>query len=137
MTMTITLDLPADIAKELQAEAARQGRDPRQIVLDALAARLRDVTSPVPHLDQDEAELVRQISLGFSSTWWARYEALKNKRRAETLTLQEHEQLIQMSDELEQANARRIHSLVGLAQLRGTSLEALMQEFGLTPPAHA
>lgn len=135
--MTITLELPADIEAELQAVAARQGVNPQQIVMDALASRLRDAAAPVPHLPQAEAELLQQINLGFAEQWWTMYEALKHKRRAETLTPQEHAELVQMSDEVERANARRLRYLVELARLRGTSLEALMQALGLSAPPYA
>lgn len=134
--MTITLELPADIEKELQAAAAREGVKPQQIVIEALASHLRDAASPVHHLPSSEAELLQQINLGFDESWWARYETLKHKRRAETLTPQEHATLIQMSDELEQANARRLRCLIALAQLRGTTLEALMHSLGLSAPAY-
>lgn len=99
--MTLTLELPADIEKDLQAEATRQGVAPQKIVLDALASRLRDPVPAVPSLPQDEAALLQQINLGFSASWWVRYEALKHKRRPETLTLLEHADLIQMSNNLE------------------------------------
>ncbi len=134
--MMITLELPADIEKELQEEATRQGVAPQQIVLDALANRLRDPVPSVPSLPQDEAALLQQINLGFSASWWARYEALKHKRRAETLTPPEHTDLIQMSDELEQANAHRFATLVELARLRGTSVGTLMHSLGLAPHSH-
>ena len=90
----------------------------------------------MPHLPKEEADLLKQINSGLSSEWWALYERLKEKRVAETLSEQEHDQLIQMSDQLEQANARRIGVLVKLAQRRGTTVDRLMQEFGLTPAAH-
>lgn len=67
---------------------------------------------------------------------WEHYHALLAKRRAETLTPQEQATLIEISDQIEQANARRIQYLIELASLRGTSLEAVMQELGIEVPAY-
>ena len=92
---------------------------------------------PTPHKSLAEAELLQQIDLGFPSDWWERYEALKAKRRAEALTSEEHTRLIEMSDRLEEANARRMRALVELASLRSMTLEALMERLGLQTPAHA
>lgn len=92
---------------------------------------------PTPHKPLAEAELLQQIDLGFPSDWWEGYEALKAKRRAEALTSEEHTRLIEMSDRLEEANARRMRALVELASLRSMTLEALMERLGLQTPAHA
>ena len=62
--------------------------------------------------------------------------ALIAKRCAETLTSQEQATLIEISDQIEQANARRIQYLIELANLRGTSLETLMQKLGIEAPAY-
>jgi triphosphoribosyl-dephospho-CoA synthetase len=65
---------------------------------------------------------------------WQRCRDLVAKRRAETLTTDEHRELIALCDHIEQANARRIESLVELAKQRHTSLETLMRELGITAP---
>jgi len=58
---------------------------------------------------------------------------LKQKRRAETLTEAEHQTLIEISNQVEEANARRIKSLVQLAALRNVSLETLMADLQIMP----
>jgi ABC-type Zn uptake system ZnuABC Zn-binding protein ZnuA len=64
------------------------------------------------------------------------YHALIAKRRAETLTTEEQATLIEISDQIEQANAHRIEYLIELATVRGTSLEAVMHELGIEAPAY-
>lgn len=81
-----------------------------------------------------EADLLQQINLGISPATWQRYEELKAKRRALTLTDDEHAELIAISDQIEIANARRIGALIQLADLRQTSLEALMAKLGIQQP---
>ena len=85
-----------------------------------------------PHiLPQAEADLLSHINLGMGEDFWKEYSGLKEKRKQETLTPEEHTQLIALSDELELANARRMEYLLALARLRGISLRQLMQDLGI------
>ncbi|MCB0189058.1 MAG: hypothetical protein KDE31_32535, partial [Caldilineaceae bacterium] len=95
----------------------------------ALQARRRSHTLADP-----EAALLQQINLGIDPAAWQRYDVLKAKRRAATLTDAEHSELIAIGDQIELANARRIAALIQLAQLRHTSLEELMNQLGIQPP---
>ena len=52
---------------------------------------------------------------------WQRYHELLEKRRAETLTVNEQAELIAFSDEIERANARRMEYLVEFAQVQRES----------------
>jgi hypothetical protein len=65
-----------------------------------------------------------------------RYDALIAKRRAETLTPEEHTELVHLSDQVEQLEAERMAAVASLAQLRGMSLAEVMQALGLQPPAY-
>ena len=56
------------------------------------------------------------------------------KRRAETLTEQEHNSLIRMSDRLELANVKRIQALGELSKHWNLSLEATMEKLGIESP---
>jgi hypothetical protein len=82
-----------------------------------------------------ESELLKEINLGLSVDTWSAYHSLIAKRQAETLTEAEGRQLIEISDELEVANVRRMKALIELANLRGQSLDSLMQELGI-PASH-
>ncbi len=105
----------------------------QQVEALAVVENLRPAAH-TPHLTHTEADLLEEINLGFPSDWWEQYEALKAKRRAETLTSTEHARLIEMSDQVENANARRMRYLVELARIRGASLQSLMQELGIQAP---
>jgi wyosine [tRNA(Phe)-imidazoG37] synthetase (radical SAM superfamily) len=88
-------------------------------------------------LSSHETELLREINRGLSQEDWQRYHELVAKRRAETLTPEEQTALIALTDQIEEANVRRIERLIELARLRNTSLEALMDKLGITAPAYA
>ncbi|MGF1567543.1 MAG: hypothetical protein ACFCVD_05670 [Nodosilinea sp.] len=52
----------------------------------------------------------------------------------EAIAPEEHPELLQLIDVVEQADAARIEALVELAQLRGVTLPDLMTQLGLQPP---
>jgi hypothetical protein len=78
-----------------------------------------------------ESDLLKEINLGVSTDTWTEYHALIAKRQAETLTDEEQQQLIKISDRLENANVRRMQALIELSDLRGQSLSIIMQELGI------
>jgi hypothetical protein len=123
---TITLNLSTELDDRLRIEAAKQGIAPDLYILKTLQERL------APEVTPTEADLLQQINLGFSAQTWAEYHDLISKRQAETLTPQEHEQLIKLSNYLERQNVVRIRALSQLATLRNQSLDELMQHLGLS-----
>lgn len=86
-----------------------------------------------PSLSAEESELLNQINQGVSPETWQQYEELKQKRRAETLSESEHQTLIELGNQIEEANAKRIESLAKLATLRNVSLNSLMADLQITP----
>jgi hypothetical protein len=68
---------------------------------------------------------------GISSSEWEQYYALIAKRQAETLTPNEHQQLIATSDRLEKLNVQRVQALIKLAELRHQPLPELMESLGI------
>jgi hypothetical protein len=86
------------------------------------------------NLPQREIELLAKINRGLPAEIQKRYDFLQSKLRAETITTEEHEELITMIDTVEQAGVDRLQALVELAQLRQISLDALMNQLGIQPP---
>jgi hypothetical protein len=82
-----------------------------------------------------ESDLLKEINLGVSTDTWLKYNTLIAKRQAENLTEEEQQQLIEISDQLEVANVRRMKALIELANLRDQSLSTIMQELGI-PESH-
>lgn len=65
-----------------------------------------------------------------------RFDLLTAKRSAETLTSEEYDELLALSDEIELRDAQRVEYLAELAQLRNISLRSLMQQLDIRPPAY-
>jgi CBS-domain-containing membrane protein len=115
----------------LDAVTDLDGKEFERFVAQVLALQARRRSHTLTH---QEAALLQQINLGIEPETWQRYNALKAKRRAATLTATEHDKLIAISNQIEIANARRIAALSQLATLRRTSLEAVMDQLGIKAP---
>lgn len=96
----------------------------------ALVRQKLAIVSPSP----SEAELVQQIRQGLPPDLEQHYRELREKLQAETLTPDEHQELLTLTDTLEQADADRLERLIALAQMRQISLPDLMHQLGIQPP---
>lgn len=132
----VTLEISPELEQQLRAEAAKQGVNPSLYILNTLQERLQFSSSSQPHLSKTESELLQEINIGLSEETWQQYHTLIAKRRAETLTPEEHTTLIEITDQLEQLNVSRIQALIELARLRGASLKTVMQSLGIQAPTY-
>ena len=135
--MTLTLDIRPELEAQLKAEAAKAGLDASTFILNAIEERMRQNwrgTHSLPNrLSTQEAVLLQKINQGLPEEVWQRYRCLVAKRRAETLTSEDHAELIALSDRIDETNARRIEHLAELAQLRESSLDDVMRQLGIKP----
>ena len=88
-----------------------------------------------------EQELLNQIDRVYEEIpdeFWHRYHELVAQRDAATLIRDgpEHQELIRMTDQVEEWNARRVGLLLDLAKLRKTSIDEVMREFRPRAVAH-
>ncbi len=89
-----------------------------------------------PSLPKAEAELLLKINQGIPADLRKRYNELIAKRRATTLSPDEYEELLRMTDEVEKLQARRVKNLAELASLRKVSLSKLMDDLGINGPGY-
>jgi len=102
-------------------------------ISQVLTLRAKRIAPSVP---KEEAELLQQINQGLPPDVQQRYDELTAKRRAETLTPEEHQELLALVGRIEQADAERVRALTELAQLRNVSVTTLMAELGIRRPAY-
>jgi hypothetical protein len=89
------------------------------------------------HLDKTEKELLVKIqSQNLSATKQTRMNKLIKKRQSCTITQDELNELITLTDEAENLNVKRIKYLIELAILRNVSLDELIQQLGIKPVSH-
>jgi hypothetical protein len=89
-----------------------------------------------PILPEEEAQLLLRINQGIPSDLRSSYQALREKRDAETLDDKEYESLVQLSNQIEQIGAQRLQALAKLAQIRQVSLLDLMETLGIQPVSY-
>ena len=88
-------------------------------------------------MPKDETELLQQINRGLPADVRQQYDALNAKLHDETITPQEHAELLTLIDRLELADAERMQRLVALAQIRGVSVDTLMKQLGIRRTMYA
>ena len=123
--MPLTLNLDPVLEQRLRFEAAQHGLSLEMWLTEDLEQRFQSNTS--------ETVLLQSISKGLPESFWVRYRALIQQRDSGTLTLDEQQELITMSDQTEELTLQRTTALLELAKRRNTSIEALRLQFGLLP----
>src|SRR5215510_1049900 len=88
------------------------------------------------HLSATESALLARINQGLPSALRERIACLRAKRRDETITDAEYEELTRLTDRAEALHADRVAALVELAKCRGVSLGVLMDQLGIHFPEH-
>ncbi len=134
--MTLSLNIPTEVEAQLRREAEKAGLEADKYVVKALREYLNRNQDLAPRLSDTETELLQKINIGLSEEFWQRYHHLIDKRRAGTLTAEEQQEVIALSDQIEKANAERIKNLIALAHLRHTSLESVMNDLGIEAPPY-
>ncbi|MFP4440284.1 MAG: hypothetical protein ACLFVO_23870 [Chloroflexaceae bacterium] len=135
--MTIALDIPSEIEDQARQAAAEQGKRLETYILELIRHAVTAPSGDASGLPAREAELLQQINQGLTPATWQRYHDLRARRQAHTLTPAEQQELIAITDERERANVQRVAALIRLAQLRQTSVNALMDDLGLHAATYA
>jgi hypothetical protein len=86
-----------------------------------------------PHLSQPETALLLQINQGIDPAVQLRFDELVAKRRDEGISPAELDELIGITDLIEQRDAERLAALDALASLRQVPLNSLMVSLGIQP----
>ena len=123
-----------DLDEVLQGLAQLQTKELEQFVDKVIALRAQ---RHAPSLPKDETELLQQINRGLPADIRQRYDALNAKLHDETITPEGHEELLTLIDRLELADAERMQRLVALAQIRGVSVDTLMEQLGMRRTTYA
>jgi len=130
----VTSDIEIDFDEVLNGLARLEPSHLAQLVEQVIALQAR---RRAPSMPKNEADLLQKINQGPSPEVRRRYEGLTAKLRAETIMPEEHQDLLQLIDQIELADAERMQHLIALAQLRQVSVDALMHQLGIRPPAYA
>lgn len=84
-------------------------------------------------LMEQESVLLQKINMRINPVTKTAYEILHKKMQEETITVEEHKELLQLVDQLESANADWLKNMIELAQLWGISPQELMNRLNINP----
>lgn len=131
-----TVHVEAELSVEELLKAVEQLSPPD---LEAFTRRvlMLQALRQAPGAAQDEEALLRLVQRRLPDDLQQRYDELIAKRRAETLTPEEYEELLRLTDEVEAHNTRRVESLVKLALRRSVTVDELMKDLDLRWPEDA
>lgn len=85
------------------------------------------------HVILSESELLARVRQPMPVGLYRRYRELIARRDADALTLGEREELLRLTDEVEQRNVEWLEQLADLARLRGVTLRQLMDDLNIHP----
>ncbi len=125
---TIKVEVQLSSEELLKAVEQLSMPDLEQLVskIIVLQAQRKALTLP-----QAEVELLLKINQSLPLDIHKHYDELIVKREAETLTIDDHKELLHLSEQIEKLQAQRIENLAELARLRGISLTTLMENLGI------
>lgn len=89
-----------------------------------------------PALPENESQLLLKINQGIPAEFQDRFDELIAKRNSESLTPDEHKELLRLTGQVETLDAKRMEYLSQLALIRQTSLKSLMEELNIKTPAY-
>lgn len=90
-----------------------------------------------PSLRASESKLLQKINLGVPVAVRERFNHLNEKLHDEAITPEEHQELLQLIEQIEMADVARLRAMVELARLRNVSVDTLMQQLGIRSPTYA
>lgn len=131
--MTITLELPEALERQLRTEAARNGLSLQTQIVQSLSDN--DV-APDDNASNEE-QLLNKIKHWIPAHQHKTYLELVEKRRGDNITPSEYEELLLLTDMVETAHAVRMRHLIQLADLRHISLEILLREMSIPAAKYA
>lgn len=131
-----TVQITSEVSTEqlLHSVANLPANDLEAFVTKVLTLRAK---LKAPSIPNTEVQLLTQINQGLSAQEQARWTQLEQKRQAETLRPEEHQELLKLNDQMEQLNVVRIQALTKLAFIRQISITTLMQNLGIRTPNYA
>lgn len=130
--MNVSLTVPPEMERKLKQAASQVGLSPDSYIVRLLQQELQ-ARATSARLSPEETDLLQRINASLSALEWERYRALLAKRDAESLNDKEQAELISLSDQLEEANVRRMEAVSELARVRRVTVPELMATLGLTP----
>jgi ABC-type uncharacterized transport system ATPase component len=128
-----TIQLDAELSFNQVVNAVKQLSDAEREKLLSQVAAVRPLYGD-HQLSRAESKLLIKINKGVPEEIQSRYNELIHKRDEKTLTDEEYEELLRLTDQIELLDAERLKYLTELAAIQNKPLVLLMDELGIKPP---
>ena len=132
-TVQVTSRVEIDFEEVLNGIARLGMKELEQFADKVLALQAQRRARSLP---KNEAELLQKINQGLPPEVRKRYEVLNAKLHEETIAPEEHQELLQLIDRIELADAERLQHLIELARIRNVSVDTLMNQLDIRRSAH-
>jgi hypothetical protein len=128
--------IPIEVSTEqlLRAVERLPPQDLEAFVAQVIALRAQ---RSAPHLSPEETALLRHINASLAPDLQRHFDELIAKRQAETISPNELQELVQLTEQIEEQDAQRLAALGDLARLRKMTIPALMDLLGIRAPTYA
>jgi hypothetical protein len=120
----------------LQAASQLPAQELEDFVAEITEIHRQRQASDQLHQSYEEA-LVETIHRSLSPELQARWDELIRKRDEASLIPVEYDELLELTEQVEELNVQRITALSTLAQSRGLDLRSMMRELNLSEPSYA
>ena len=117
----------------LKAVGQLNGEELEKLMREVVSRRARLMA---PSFSEKETMFLQNINKGFPQEMRKRFAELDRKRKAEKLMPLEQEELVKLTDRIEDFNAERTGFMAQLARLKGVSMTELVKEFELENTEH-
>ena len=124
----VTSQIEIDFDEVLKGVARLENSELEQFTEKIIALRAQ---RRAPSLPQNEAELLQKINRGVPPEVRQRCTELNTRLQEEIITPEEQNELLELTDQIEWADAERIRNLAKLAELRKISIDSLMDQLSL------
>ena len=129
--MSLVLQINPSLEKRMRQNALQKGVELSQFVVQILELNFPEEKPKTKALSKREAILLQEINSTLTVDTWERYHSLRAKQQAETINPTESAEYAAINQQIEAANVKRLASLIELAKIRNTTLDALMKQLGL------
>lgn len=127
--MSVTQQTNGFSSNELLKVAAQlNSAELDKFVAEAIALR---ATRQADSLPAKESELLLKINRGIPPKIQKRFDELIAKREDATLTPEEHQELLRLTNQIEKADAKRIQLIAELAKVRKKTFDEVIEELGI------
>ncbi len=133
LMLTIQVEAKVSAAQLIEAVETMPTGELEEFIAHLLKLRAQRLA---PNLSANESELLLKINQGIPVSIQNRFNELVAKRAALTLIMEEHTELLQLTDEIENLDAARVRYLGEVARLRNVSLTQVMVDLGIQTPAY-